>query len=312
MASILVTSPLPADGKSAVAVGLAASLRRAGSVVRLARARGGDHDAADAAAFTLLSGVRSPGEPVDPPGPELSPTNTNANTDIVTVIELASPEQFAAFRTDGAQVVVVTRFGEADYETLARLIAAVQPVGLVVTAVPRGVQDEEARSATAAGTTLLGAIPQDRLLAAPAVAEMAAALEGDLSGAESLYPEAPEWLQVGPITAHGGADYFRRFADKTVITRYDKTDVALSALDAEPACLILTGGDPTLPYVAQRAESEEFALIVTTCETPEAVRRIGDLYGHTRFTGARKVRRAADLVQAHVDLAALHLSAGTR
>ena len=298
MTRILVTSPLPADGKSAVTVGLAASLRRGGSIVHLARARGGDHDAADAVAFTFLSGVRSPGEPIDAPGPE-----PDADADAVTVIELASPDQIAAFRDGGAQTVVVTRFAEADDETLARLVAAVQPLGLVVTAVPPGDHDEAARIAAAAATPLLGAIPQDRLLAAPVVTEMAAALEGDLSGAESLYPEATEWLQIGPITAHGGADYFRRFADKTVITRYDKTDVALSALDAEPACLILTGGEPTLPYVAQRAESEDFALIVTTCDTPEAVRRIGDLYGHTRFTGARKMRRAADLVQAHLDLA---------
>ena len=166
-----------------------------------------------------------------------------------------------------------------------------------------GVQ-EALRLAAIIGVPLLAALPQDRLLSAPLVEAMAHAIQGELTGDAYLWREAAEWLQVGPISAHGGIDYFSRYPDKTVITRNDKIDVALSALDTQPLCLILSGGAPNLPYIAQRAEQEEFALIVTPLDTPDVVNRIGALYGHTPFSGARKLRRAGALLAACDDLLA--------
>ena len=127
---------------------------------------------------------------------------------------------------------------------------------------------------------------------------MAQAIDGELGGDATLWGEAAEWLQVGPISAHSGIDHFSRYPDKSVITRNDKLDVALAALDAEPLCLILSGGAPNLPYIAQRAEQEQFALIVTPLDTPQAVNRIGELYGRTPFAGARKRGRAVELIAA--------------
>jgi BioD-like phosphotransacetylase family protein len=134
---------------------------------------------------------------------------------------------------------------------------------------------------------------------------MAAAVDGRLSGAREWYAEAVTWLQIGPISAHSGIEHFSRYPDKAVVTRNDKIDVALAALDSEPACLILSGGEPTLPYVAQRAESEDFALITTSLSTPEVVTRIGELYANTSFSGRRKVQRAAALASEHLDLATI-------
>ena len=57
--------------------------------------------------------------------------------------------------------------------------------------------------------------------------------------------------------------------------------------------------------MAQRAESEEFALIITPLATPEAVNRIGALYGRSAFRGARKRQRARALLEPRLDLAAL-------
>ena len=59
----------------------------------------------------------------------------------------------------------------------------------------------------------------------------------------------------------------------------------------------------------QRAESEEFALIVTGLSTTDTVNRIGDLYAQGIFQGPRKLQRAIDLVAAHVSLDVLQASA---
>ena len=324
MPVLIVTSAQPGDGKTAVAVGLAAALRQGGSTVRLVRAPAGDSAptgnsapagapagnsaAADARAFAHLPGVRSAGSVAAIDGAAL-------DTD-VTFVEAATPEDVPALRQaagDGAGVILVTRAADPHSAVLGRALATAAPTALLLTALwprPNGDPTGDHTAAFAPlGLPLLATLPQDRLLAAPSIAAMAAAVDGDLSGPDHLYEEAVEWLQIGPISAHEGMDHFSRYPDKAVITRHDKIDVALAALDSEPACLILTGGAPSLPYVAQRTESEEFALIVTDLDTPRAVERIGALYGRGSLTGARKVRRAAQLMSERLDMPALRQAA---
>ena len=108
-------------------------------------------------------------------------------------------------------------------------------------------------------------------------------------------PSGCRWARSAPTAASTTS---AATPDKSVITRNDKLDVALAALDAEPLCLILSGGAPNLPYIAERAEQEQFALIVTPLDTPQAVNRIGELYGRTPFAGARKRGRAVELIAA--------------
>ena len=305
MARILVTSALPRDGKTVVATGLAHALRHGGDpaarpTVRLVRLAGPPGDASadtDAATFANLQGVRAAGAPeTDPP----------ADTDH-TVVEVPDPAACPGLRRSDPDsdttVLLVTRYREADDDTLRRAATAAAADGLLVNALPTGPahgagRAEAQRLAAVAGLPLLATIDQDRLLSAPLVDAMARAIDGELGGDESLWGEAAEWLQVGPISAHGGIDHFSRYPDKSVITRNDKLDVALAALDAEPLCLILSGGAPNLPYIAQRAEQEQFALIVTPLDTPQAVNRIGDLYGRAPFAGDRKRRRAVELIAA--------------
>ena len=292
-------SAQPGAGKSTVAVGLAGVLQRSGASVRLERSAGDDTAADDARTFAQVEGVRSTGRPAADPA-------SFQDTD-VTIVEAAgvggAPSSHLGV---GSAAIIVSRSGESDGPALAALIEATGAAGLIVTAAPPGTTDDAmAARARALHLPLLGWLPQDRLLAAPLIAGMAAAVGGELSGAPELHDEAVEWLQVGPISAHPGSDHFGRYPDQAVVTRHDKIDVALAALDAGAVCLILSGGAPSLPYVAQRAESEEFALIITPLATPEAVNRIGALYGRSAFRGARKRERARALLEPRVDLAAL-------
>ena len=300
MPTLIVTSALPGDGKSVVAAGLAAARRASGSTLRLARAAGGDSAGADADQFAQLQGVRSSGTPVD--AVQLTP-----DTDF-TVVEVDDPAAAVALRKAGDSLILVARQGETDDVTLARVIAETQAAGVVINAAPPEELENIVQSAELAAP-LLGVLPQDRLLAAPSFAAMARAVDGTLAGPERLHDDAAEWLVIGPISAHGGMPYFDKFPHAVVVTRHDRVDIALGALNQRPAGLILTGGEPTLPYVAERAESEDFALIVTGLSTADAVNRIGDLYAQGQFRGARKLQRAIDLVAAHLSLDILQASA---
>ena len=283
-----VTSTLPGDGKSVVAAGLAAAIRAGGATVRLARADDGESAERDAAQLARLGGVRSDGEP--------ALENLPADTDEL-VVE-AALETVAASRADGDRVVLVARAGEADDATLQRAISELRPEGVVMNAVREHGESATRSRVEALGGRLLGTLPQDRHLAAPTVRSIAAAVDGELSGDDELFDEASRDLVVGPVSAHEGMDYFRKYPDKTVVSRHDRVDIALGALDYEPLCLVLAGGAPTLPYVAQRAERESFALIVTALTTPDVVNTVGPLYGADRFSGARKLQTAVELVAA--------------
>ena len=300
MSTLIITSALSGDGKSVVAAGFAAALRAIGSTVRLARAAGSDSAGVDAEQFAQVQGVRSSGAPVDA---DHLPLDTDT-----TVIEVDDPVSAAALRKGGDSLILVTRHGETDDVTLARLIAETQATGIVINAAPPQEVENIAQSDELAAP-VLGVLPQDRLLAAPSFTAMARAVDGTLAGPERLHDDAAEWLVVGPISAHGGMPYFDQFPHAAVVTRHDRVDIALGALNQHPAGLILTGGEPTLPYVAQRAETEEFVLIVTGLSTTDAVNRIGDLYAQGIFQGPRKMQRAIDLVASQVSLDLLQASA---
>lgn len=293
MPRVLLASPLPDDGKTTIAAGLAGALRQAAPhpSVRLVRAPGAN-DAEDATVFCHVPGVRA-AAPGGPTSADALPDDTD-----LTLIEVPDPPQAAALRQPDSRLLLITRYGQADDTTLQRAAAALQPHGLIVNACPQDARAAAQARAQALALPLLATLPQDRLLSAPLLAEVAAAIDGDFTGPPPLRQEASAWLQVGPISAHGGIDYFSRYPDKTVVTRHDKVDVALAALDARPLCLILTGGPPNLPYIAQRAEQEDFALIVTPLDTVQAVDAIGRLYGHGPFAGERKIQRAIDLLAA--------------
>ena len=292
MTRILVTSTLARDGKSVVAVGIASALRATGATVRLVRIDDSESAASDAQQLARVNGVRGGSEPV-------AASDIPADTEH-TVVEASSAQGIDADRT-----VLVVRQGEADDDTVSRALADLKPDAVIVNGVSEFGGPAAVKRIADLGGNAIGAIPQDRHLAAPLVREIAPAVEGELSGDEDLFDESSRDLVIGPVSAHEGMDYFRKYPDKTLITRHDRIDIALGALDYEPLCLILAGGEPTLPYVAQRAERESFALITTSLTTLETVAAIGPLYGNAPFVGERKLATAIELVSANVDTGAL-------
>ena len=272
MVTLVVTSPLAGDGKSIVAAGLADALARRGHRVHLAA----DGDASQDSEIS----IREHGDPAT-----------------------------AAGSADA--VLLVAREGQADDATLERAARESGAAAIVLSSVPERAEETarnrvQAIAARLNGMTpLVGLLPQDRLLAAPSLAQMAAALEGALTAPEGAGDEAVEWIEVGPITAHPGSVHFATEGSKAIVTRSDRPDVALTALDADVHCLILCGDREPLRYVLERTEADEVPLITTALTTAEAVERLGPLYGRGEFRGARKRERARRLVERFLDLEAM-------
>jgi BioD-like phosphotransacetylase family protein len=91
-----------------------------------------------------------------------------------------------------------------------------------------------------------------------------------------------------------------------VVTRAERVDIALSALRTQTECLILTGGGEPSPYILDRvAASRSTTLLLAPEGTVETVRDIEGTFGRVAFSGEAKVERAAELVGAALDDAAV-------
>ena len=149
---------------------------------------------------------------------------------------------------------------------------------------------------------VIALLPEDRLLAAPTLGEVAAALGADASILDGNESHPVEHPLISSISADPGQGYFTRHGATTVIIRSDKPDLQLAALNAGVRCLIVTGGMPILSYVLERAEADEVPLLRTELDTVAAVGRIEDLYGTTPFAGGEaKLARIQELL-ADVDI----------
>jgi hypothetical protein len=248
-------------------------------LVRLASQLPGSHADDDAAYFASLS--YAPG----------SPAAVSSWADVqdahgtVSVVE-ADAASFPA--PAGAAVVHVSR----SVATAAPEGAA--PVASVVTAAAgvRGVS-----AAQPEGGPLRVDLGDDQTLAGFSIPEARAMLnaevlvEGDDTGATCDY------LVIAPISSDAGQPYFKRFESKAVVVRFDKTDMHLAAMRADPVCLILTGGRRPSEYLFDAAASNGIPVLLSRTDTENTVIALEGIFDSTRFTGERKLNRMCELLE---------------
>ncbi|GBD10399.1 hypothetical protein HRbin23_00040 [bacterium HR23] len=156
-----------------------------------------------------------------------------------------------------------------------------------------------------AGLRVLGLVPEDRVLSAPTVAEVARCVEGEIR----LYPEKGdalvEAIMVGGWALDEGQYVFSRHARKAVVVRADRPDLHLAALATSTTCLVLTGGVEPVQYTVYEAEQTGTPLVWTRLSTLAALQRLEGVAGLATARVPEKARRFADLLAQHADLPAL-------
>ncbi|MCH8901886.1 MAG: hypothetical protein IIC88_06270 [Chloroflexi bacterium] len=310
MSTLLIASLQPGEGRTTTAAALGARLAAEGRNVRLLRVRSPEGaDAAaedDARTLAAVPGCASPRAAVSEQEAQAEANSANAAGD-VCIIETPSgiPHELAVRLA--ARVVLVSagvdEAGSGDLSAAAQTLGDTF-LGVVATRQPERRLDAAEALLRERGLACLAALPEDRLLAGPNVREMAETLRASRLVEEGEEEEALEYVMLGPISVDPGQPYFLQHGRKAVINRFDKMDLHLAALATEPDCLILTGGQAPSPYLLDRLAGSE--LDITVLLSPEGTVRtvelLDDLYGHTRFTGRRKLDRAVELFRERLDL----------
>lgn len=112
---------------------------------------------------------------------------------------------------------------------------------------------------------------EDRGALAKSIGELAEILQGEILNCHEQSGELVQNLMVGAMCVDPAPQYFSLKSDKAVITRGDRADIQLGALETPTKCLILTGGVKPIPNVLLVAEERNVPVIVVEKNTVETL-----------------------------------------
>lgn len=218
-----------------------------------------------------------------------------------------------------APTLIVARFtGESVVDAIlaARGTLGTRLVGAVVTGVPvthkEFAQHVLRPALERRGVRVLGTLPADVLLSAVTVRELVTRLDGTFLCCEEAGDDLVERLMVGAMNAEHAASYFRRQANKAVITGGDRPNIQLAALETPTRCLILTGTFPADPEVLKQARAIGVPVVTVSLDTLTAVERSQDVFSHSRYRQDKKIARFEELFNRYFDVATLYSALGVR
>jgi BioD-like phosphotransacetylase family protein len=211
------------------------------------------------------------------------------------IVGLPTPQVAAMLKS---KVITIVRWHDAlvaDHLLAARTRLGDAMIGGVINFVPRGRMELAEKVVKPFmerhDVPILAILPQDDLLRAATIGELAEGLEAEVICGEEYLDRLVEQLMVGAMSPDAALGFFRRQANKAVITGGDRSDIQLVALETPTACLILTGNILPTGAVIARAEALNVPILVTKHDTFTAVEIADRYFGHSRFWRPEKIAR---------------------
>jgi DRTGG domain len=314
---VLLTSPHPNAGRTFLAIALGQRLRRAHAQVSYRRlpSTGAIADARFAATSLRLTDRPEDlvlGEPRISVGSVLGADilfvedNTDADRSAARAVFAAGaiPLLVAGYRPEGLSEEIVVHARDLGIILGWVILNHIPEKGL------RQVTRKVIPALREAGLTVLGTIPEDRLLLGMSVGELADALGAEVLCAGEELDRPVEAVMIAAMSDEGAEDYFRRRSRKAVVAGGDRPDVHMPALATDTSCIVLTEGFDPDPTVLKTAEELGVPLLKVKPGTPETLENISTALSQTRFRQTYKVSHAAALVGQHVDEKALNQALG--
>ena len=103
------------------------------------------------------------------------------------------------------------------------------------------------------------------------------------------------------MTMESAMKYFRRAADKLVITGGDRTDIILAAMEAGASALILTGNLYPTIKILPRADDQGIPVIMVAHDTFTTLNLVQRTVGKIKAKHEKRISRARELFEQKVD-----------
>lgn len=343
MATLLVTSLRPGDGKTAFCAGLAHLLSRRGAnpllikPVAVTDGEATDRADMDADLFTRLQDSSQSQEwPVQIDVGEAMEGLSAATLERVRSLVEGASRQVDDVIVEGPSLTTASGDAVAAVHDLAEALDAqvvlllcytptLSPGHVVETAGPLGgrlvgvvvnrvlqyrthwVGPDLVEPLKERGLSVLATLPEERRLLGVTVGQISDHLEGEFLIAEEKRDDLVDHLMIGGLVLDKGTYYFSRSDTKAVIVRGDRPDIQMAALATPTRCLVLTGGHRPIQYIEHEAREEEVPLILVQSDTLSTARALESMFEDVAVDHPDKVAKFADLLEQGLDVAALGL-----
>ena len=308
MGVLYIVSAEEAAGKTAVCAGIAVNLLNEGKTIGYLKpqAAGGKADG-DTAFMKHILGLE---DAVNAP-------DVIKGRDIVLVESRIGPnvsdakETLGAVKEMKAKVIVVEAYTGQDSKYIDNYKwFAGSLLGVVLNKVPvsqiKSVKEKAVARFGAAGIKVLGVIPENRVLMAITIGELADIVKGKILNYPEKSGELVENYMLGAMVVGSGVEYFARKSNKAAIIHQDRPDMQLAALETPTKCLVLSGSSqPPIYNVMQKASSRGVPVIATDTGTSDIVAGIEDAVLKARLCQEKKLSGLGELVKKNLDIKAV-------
>ena len=213
----------------------------------------------------------------------------------------------------GAKVILIVRYqSDTDANQIASAAKAIggRLLGVLINAVPERrmaqVKSNLVPSLQKEGIKVLGVLPEDRALFTISVGELAEHLGGNILNSPESSGELVESVMVGAMSSDSALSYLSLKPGKAVITRGDRPDIQLAALETSISCLILTNNINPVPNVLNLAQSANVPIVMVKEDTRHTLDSVEGAFGKAKFSHEKKVERLEQLLEQHVSLEAIY------
>jgi BioD-like phosphotransacetylase family protein len=216
----------------------------------------------------------------------------------------------------GARAILIVRYqSDIDASQIERAAKALarRLVGVLINAVPERrmerVKSTLVPSLESGGIKVLGVLPEDRALFTISVGELVKHLGATILNSPERSEELVESVMVGAMSSDSALSYLSLKPNKAVITRGDRPDIQLAALQTSISCLVVTNNICPIPNVLGLARTVGVPVVMVKEDTRHILDSVEGAFSKPRFSHEKKVERLEQLLEQHVNLDAIYQSA---
>ena len=112
-------------------------------------------------------------------------------------------------------------------------------------------------------------------------------------------------ILIGAMSFDSALTYFRRYADKVVITGGDRAEIMLAAMETSTSCIVATGGERPSPPVIKKAVELEIPILLVEGHTYAAAKQVEEIRSEIAPEESEKIELITKRVSRHIDMKAI-------
>jgi hypothetical protein len=143
------------------------------------------------------------------------------------------------------------------------------------------------------------------------VGDIAGAVDGEIINFKDKAGELVENVMLGAMSPDSARDYYNRLRNKAVVTRYERADMQLAALETSTRCLVVSGRRPSTSVMV-KSEDKKVPVIVTNKGVNEIISGIERSLAAAGFRQSQKLQVMTAMLDSRFDYKALNTALGLK